>query len=245
LIFRCWGADCAFEDIVAALRQEQIDVPHCAPAMAHEKDPQRRIDRALSLYWSAVSARGTIAETYLRSRDITLLVPEVLRFLPYAPHRDGRCYPAMVALVVNVVGDPIGVHLTFLEPDGRDKYPFADPMMQRECRGVLRGGAVRLADHDQNRELIVGEGLENVLSAMQMFGLPGWAALSTSGLKSAELPSSVERVVIAVDNDTNGAGQEAALFAYEKWSCEDRAVRLVMPPIEGDDFNDVLNRSRR
>jgi len=242
LIFRCWGADCAFEDIVAALREEQIDIPSCriAPAMTQEDDPQRRIDRAWSLYRSAVSARDTIAETNLRSRGITLPVPEVLRFLPYAPHRDQRCYPAMIAPVVNVVGDPIGVHMTYLAPDGYGKYPFTDPAMQRECRGVLRGGAVRLAPYDPLRELIIGEGIESALSAMRMFGRPAWAALSTSGLTALELPSDIRHVAIAVDRDLNGAGQKAALIAYERWIAEGRKVDLLLPSNPGFDFNDEL-----
>jgi hypothetical protein len=240
LIFRCWGADCAFEDIVAALRQEQIDVPHCDPAMTQERDPQRRIDRALSIYWSAIPASRTIIEAYLRSRSITLPVAEVLRFLSYAPHRDGRCYPAMVGLVVNVVGDPVGVHMTYLAPDGGGKYPFHDKTMQRECRGVLRGGAVRLAPHDPRRELIIGEGIESVLSAMQIFGLPGWAALSAPGLVALELPSGISHVAIATDRDLNGVGQKAALVAYERWTAEDRKVDLLLPSSPGFDFSDEL-----
>jgi hypothetical protein len=242
LIFRCWGADCAFEDIIEALGEEQIYVPSCRiiPAMTQEDDPQRRIARALSLYRSAASASGTIVETYLRSRGITLPVPEVLRFLPYAPHRDRRCYPAMIAPVVDVSGDPIGVHMTYLAPDGRGKYPFVDPAMQRESRGVLRSGAVRLAPHDPQRELISGEGIESVLSCMQMFGRPGLAALSTTGLIALELPSDIRHVAIAVDRDLNGAGQKAALIAYERWIAEGRKVDLLLPSNPGFDFNDEL-----
>ena len=241
LIFRCFGADCAFEDIVAALREEQIDMPSCGIASAMtQDDPQRRIDRALSVYRSAVPASGTIVETYPRSRSITLPVPQVLRFLPYAPHRDRRCYPAMIALVVDIAGHPIGVHMTYLAPDGRSKYPFADPAMQRECRGVLRGGVVRLAPHDPQRELIVGEGLESTLSAMQLFDRPGWAALSANGLVTLDLPIDVRHVAIAIDRDRNGAGQHAALVAYERWTAKDRKVDLLLPSSLGFDFNDEL-----
>jgi len=45
------------------------------------------------------------------------------------------------------------------------------------------------------------------------------------------------------DNDANGAGQRAALGAYERWSHEGRVVRIKLPPNAGDDFNDVI-RSR-
>jgi phage/plasmid primase-like uncharacterized protein len=248
LIFHCWGADCAFGDIVAALREEQIDIPSCgiASAMAQEDDPQRRIDRALSLYWSAVPASGTIVETYLRSRGITLPVPEVLRFLPYAPHRDQRSYPAMIAPVVNAAGDPVGVHLTYLAPGGNGKYPFAAKSMQRECRGPIRGGGVRPADVSRSvssvntPQLLVAEGIETTLSCMQLFGIPSWAALSAPGVAALELPPEIKSVVIACDNDINNASHHAATAAYYRWVAERRAVQLIMPPMPGTDFNDVL-----
>ena len=248
LIFRCWGADCAFEDIIEALHEKQIYVPSCGtiPAMMQEDDPQRRVNRALSLHRSAVPASGTIVETYPRSRSITLPVPEVLRFLPYAPHRDRRCYPAMIALVVDIAGHPIGVHMTYLAPDGRSKYPFADPAMQRECRGVLRGGAVRLVDVSRSvnsvnaPQLLVAEGIETALSCMQLFGIPAWAALSSSGIAALELPPEIKRVVIACDNDAHNAGHHAATAAYYRWVAEGRSVQLIMPPLPGTDFNDVL-----
>jgi hypothetical protein len=68
-----------------------------------------------------------------------------LRFMPYCPHRCGCSFPAMVAAVVGIDGQPLGYHATFLAPDGAAKHPFPDKSMQRECRGAIRGGAVRLA----------------------------------------------------------------------------------------------------
>jgi putative DNA primase/helicase len=93
--------------------------------------------------------------------------------------------------------------------------------------------------------LLVGEGLESTAAASELLGLPGWAAVSADNLKGAlMLPPEVHRVVIAADNDSNGAGQRAALGAYERWSNEGRAVRIKLPPNAGDDFNDVI-RSRQ
>ena len=47
-------------------------------------------------------------------------------------------------------------------------------------------------------------------------------------------------LVIVVDNDENGTGQEATLFAYEKWAGEGRSARLLVPPNVGEDFSDIL-----
>jgi len=146
----------------------------------------------------------------------------------------------MVAPVVKSVDAIAGVHITYIKLDGTGKYPFLDNGLQRECRGPISGGAVRLAPHDPERELIVGEGIECVLSAMQLFNLPGWAALSTSGVTALELPVEVRRIVIAVDNDINRAGQEAALTAYYRWKQEGRLLRTLIPSTPGADFNDLL-----
>ena len=80
---------------------------------------------------------------------------------------------------------------------------------------------------------------ESVFSLMQLRGLPGWAALSTSGLKNLMLPRAVKRVLIAVDHDKNGTGEAAAREAGHRWLLEDREVRLARPPGFGD-WNDVL-----
>jgi len=76
--------------------------------------------------------------------------------------------------------------------------------------GPTPGAAVRLGPLDPDRALIVGEGIENALSLMQLRGLPGWSAIGTSGLKSLVLPRAVKRVLIAVDHDPHGKGEEAA-----------------------------------
>ena len=47
-------------------------------------------------------------------------------------------------------------------------------------------------------------------------------------------------LVIVVDNDENGTGQDAVLFAYEKWTAEGRSVRLLKSPNVGEDFSDIL-----
>ena len=75
---------------------------------------------------------------------------------------------------------------------------------------------------------------------MQIFGLAGWSAVYAGGLKTIKLPPSVRRIVIAADNDLSGVGQRNALAAYDRWTAEGRSVRIVAPPVVGDDFNDVL-----
>ncbi len=108
----------------------------------------------------------------------------------------------------------------------------------KRSRGPVGGGAVRLAPAAET--LMVGEGLETCLAAMQATGMPAWAALSTSGLMALLLPAVVHEIIILADHDSNGAGARAARIAAERWLAEGRQVRIAMPPVPETDFADLL-----
>lgn len=247
LLAYCHGGH-GYEAILTALVQfgllddgECFDAP--LPSSKPKADPAQNIETARSIYAPLAPAAGTPAECYLRSRAIGLPVPSTLRF-GACPHRLGGAFPAMAAPVVGVDGKLTGIHMTYLHPDGTGKADFADPDFQRETRGVIRGGSIRLAPHIPERELIIAEGIETTLSAMEIFGLPGWSSVSAAGLKTVELPPTVRCVVIAEDNDLTGAGQRNALAARQRWTGEGRAVRVVIPPEAGTDFNTILGRGK-
>jgi putative DNA primase/helicase len=141
----------------------------------------------------------------------------------------------MVAAIVNVAGELIGVHRTYLRPDGTGK---ADVEPAKALLGRSSGGAVRLAPAAAT--LMVAEGIETAAAAMQATGQPAWAALSTSGMVALVLPSIVRNVIILADNDVNGAGERAARTAAARWLSEGRRIKIAMPPEPGTDFNDVL-----
>jgi putative DNA primase/helicase len=253
LLVRCWGG-CEWRDIFPELRSRGLLVgdpvdtnPERVDELRRKRDAEarreierlrRRIAAARDLYRHSKDATGTPVEPWLRTRGITSPIPPVLRWLQHCPHRNGRYYPAMVAPIVNVAGEQIAVHKTFLSPDGSGKADLPKPE-QRETCGPFKGGAIRLAPHRAGVELLIGEGVESTLSAMQLFSLPGWAALCANGLEALELPREIRSVAIAADNDANGVGQRAALSAQERWAAEGRSVRILLPPNPGD-FNDVL-----
>ena len=248
LLAHCFGG-CEFTDIVASLVENGL-LDDDDSAVCHDVSPSvkpgaaeelLRSEAARWIYDHLPPAVGTVVKAYLQARGITIEVPSVLRF-GNCPHRLGGSFPAMVVPVVNVDDGQTGIHATYLRPDGSGKADFANKEFQRECRGVIRGGAIRLAAHDPDCELIIAEGVEATLSAMQIFGLPGWSAVYAGGLKTVELPPAVRRVVIAADNDVSGTGQRNALAAYQRWISEGRFVRIAMPPVAGDDFNDVLTK---
>ena len=139
----------------------------------------------------------------------------------------------MVALVTRGADDtPLAIHRTFLARDGAGKAPV-DP--QKMMLGPCRGGAVRLADPAD--VLMVGEGIETCLAAMQATGHPAWAALSTSGLRTLDLPAGLRDVIVLADGDESG--EAAARDCALRWKRQGRRVRIARPP-QGMDFNDML-----
>ena len=139
----------------------------------------------------------------------------------------------MVALVTHgATGSPIAIHRTFLARNGFGKAPV-DPA--KMMLGPCRGGVVRLGQ--PGGVLMVGEGIETCLAAMQATGHAAWAALSTSGLRTLDLPAAVRDVIVLADGDD--PGEAAALECARRWKCPGRRVRIARPPT-GMDFNDLL-----
>jgi len=197
------------------------------------KDESERTTAAVRLWRSAVPAAGTPAEIYLHSRGIGIAVPLSVRFHPRLKHPTGGTWPGMVSLVTRGTdGQPLAIHRTFLANDGAGKAPVTP---QKMMLGPCRSGAVQFATATE--KLMVGEGIETCLAVLQATGLPAWAALSTSGLRTLELPAEIREVIVLADGDD--PGEAAALDAARRWKREGRTVRTAHPPT-GMDFNDVL-----
>jgi putative DNA primase/helicase len=244
VLVRC-HAGCGQQQVIAALKSRGIwlgaDRRHGAPfhrrpptaAKEDFDDDAKRTKAALRMWVATVPAEGTVVEAYLGSRGILMPVPATLRFHPAIRHPGGGLWPAMVALVTRGMdGIPLAIHRTFLAQDGHGKAAV-EP--QKMMLGPCRGGAVRLGEAD--RRVMVAEGIETALAAMQATGRAAWAALSTSGLRTLELPAGICDVVVTADGD--GAGEAAAVDAARRWKSEGRRVRIACPP-RGFDFNDVL-----
>ena len=103
----------------------------------------------------------------------------------------------MVALLTRGIDDaPIAIHRTFIARDGAGKAPVEPSKM---ILGPCHGGVVRLAERGE--VLMVAEGIETGLAAMQATGHAAWAALSTSGLRGLDLPRDVRDVIVLADGD--------------------------------------------
>jgi putative DNA primase/helicase len=253
-------AGCDQEQVIATLRSRGLwrengprrfirSTPRAAATSKPDRDDAKRTEIALAIWQAAMPAAGTLVETYLASRGLHLQPPPTLRFHAGLPHPSGGIWPAMVALVTrgsddtplavhrtflssDSGGNPIGIHRTFLAREGNGKAPVEPAKMML---GPCRGGAVRLGPIGD--QLMIAEGIETALSAMQATGQAAWAALSISGLRTLGLPDAVREVIVLADGDE--PGEAAARDAALRWKREGRYVRIARPP-RGFDFNDVL-----
>jgi putative DNA primase/helicase len=237
-------ADCDQRDVIAALKEQGLWADHGPRSLSQsacrtpvqpepDQDDAKRSQTALAIWQFAQPAQGTPVDTYLGTRGIHLPPPEALRFHGGLRHPSGGIWPAMVGLVTDGAdGTPLAIHRTFLTADGVGKAPI-EP--QKMMLGPCRGGVVRLA-HPGDL-LMIGEGIETCLAAMQATGHPVWAALSTSGLRALNLPNDVRDVIVLADGDE--AGGAAARDCTLRWHREGRRVRIARAPW-GMDFNDML-----
>ena len=225
-----------------------------------------RTEAARRLWQRCRAIDGTQAEAYLKARGIQRCRFAALRFHPALIHRDGggvRRLPALVAAVTANAGEHpgpadrfgpgehpgpaersspgdrlacgavCGVLRTWLDPTRPSKANLDRP---RKALGRVHGRAVRFGQPACGT-LLVGEGIETVLSIVT--ALPDTvaaAALSAGSLSAFAPPAGLTRLVIARDNDPEG--ERAAERLARRCACA-RVDAVVVAP-SGEDFNSDL-----
>ncbi len=230
-------------------REVAIDrARHMDEAQSERHDEHQRFKHGIAILRAALQAQAGLPEAYLKGRGINQL-PAGAMLLPARDARTqiGRAYPAMVMPIVQpAIKDGadsdhfelMGAHVTWLSKNGSVKLNSGK---QRQMFGPIRGGFVQLGEIDPDGSLIVAEGIETALAASQIAGLPAIAAMSSGNMKAVEVPPCA-KVIIAADHDD--AGLKAAEELAERLRYTGRKVLIVVPPAEGEDWNDRLLSSR-
>ena len=229
LLVKCFGGDCAPEDILAELRRRGLIAgkdrgrrllrPPLSPPSDRDRDndhERRQHDKAAWLWSQRKPISGSIAERYLREvRKITCPLPQTLAFLP--PRKRDH-HPAMIAafslpdeLEPGALGEPQNVeavHLTLLRSDGSGKADIEHPKLFVGSPGNL---PIVLSPPSDLLALAITEGIEDALTVHQVTGLGAWAAGSAGRMSAlAEtLPEWIKSVTIYAHADK--AGQDGAL----------------------------------
>jgi putative DNA primase/helicase len=243
VLVRC-HAGCEQERVIASLRSRGLweerarrrptrPTPRIVNDSRQDRDDARRTELALAIWQAATPAGGSVVESYLASRALRLPPTPTLRVHGALGHPAGGVWPAMIALVTGGTNDaPLAIHRTYIGHGGRGEAPV-EP--QKMMLGPCRSGAARLAA--VGVVLMVGLGIDTCLAALRATGSPAWAALSTSGLRTLDLPVEVREVIVLADGDDSG--ETAARHCAWRWKREGRRVRIARPP-PGMDFNDML-----
>ena len=207
--------------------------------------PYDATEAARRLWRRCRAIDGSHAERYLHARGLLQCRFAALRFHPALRYREGssvRRFPALVAAVTGATpgsesgaGGPIlGVQRTWLDPRAPAKAGIAAP---RKALGRIHGLAVRFGAPSDDAALVVGEGIETVLSLVTAVPeITAAAALSAGSLGAFAPPPGLARLVIARDNDEDGA--LAAERLARRCARAGVAATVIVPA--GNDFNDDL-----
>lgn len=232
--------DCGFRDALDTARDflgsprpdTAPEPPEIVLRPTADDDEAARIARALSFWDRSVDPRGTVVETYLASRCITLpdgVAGDVLRFCASPP--------MMVALFRDIHTDePCGIHRTFLTPGGAK--------IKKMMLGRAKGAAIKLSpDEDVTHGLHIGEGIESTLSGMFVDLLPAWCLGSAGAIAAFPVLAGVQSLTIFRERDDNTgdlnkANVRASAECARRWQEADCEVLFATP--EHGDMNDVL-----
>jgi Toprim domain-containing protein len=184
--------------------------PRSALIDEHQHHMRQR-DKARWLWRSAIPARGTLAEKYLRGRGITCDIPETVRFLrPHKPDQHpaltapfglpAEPFPGVLAIAEAAIS---AVQLTLLSADGHK----ADVSPNKITIGRPSGQPIVLAPLNDLLGLVIAEGIEDGLTLHQETGLGAWAAGGASHMSALAnaVPDYANAVTIIEDDDTGGA----------------------------------------
>jgi putative DNA primase/helicase len=200
----------------------------------HSAELERKRQRAWQLWGNAIPIVDTPAELYLRRRAIyppTDGWPRSMRHSERYPI--DRSGPALLFAIQGVGGRFIGLHSIALTKEGR-KNPDADGTVKKTWPS-LKGGTIRFGRAEGM--LFLTEGPEDALSVRQLLGVPVWATVGIGLMRSIDLPSEVDRIVIMADADAAGAaGAERARAAFQD---QGLVCSIVLPP-SGQDWNGLL-----
>lgn len=240
-------------DMPAGRRPPPAPKPRDAEAEAAEA--RKRAEKGKALYLAGTGIEGTPAEAYLAGRGITLAGlgarPSGLRFHggTWCGERQGE-YPAMLAPILRQ-GVQIGVHRTYLAPDGRGGWGKAAIRSAKKVLGGQQGGAIPLwrgasgkplAHAPEGDVVAIAEGIEDALT-VALF-CPEWrclACVNIGNMGEIALPPAVAEVVLVCDRDgENPACRQARERAERRYLAEGRAVRIAQPGEGFKDFNAEL-----
>jgi len=246
---------CDFKSTAEKLRPIVYGFPMAPPKHGPSKaDKKRHLMKNLEI-WKEADTESQGLEEYLQSRG--LLYDEFcgadLRLHPSLPfyNENGEMQkkmPCMLARISTREGKLAAIHRTYLHAcgDGTFKTKKKITVPSREWGG----GAIRLFPCRKENRIIVGEGIETVLSVrahimrVHKITIPCWAGISANNLEKIAIPEHISNIMVAGDNDLSFTGQKSAYILANRLVVHDkRRATVTLPSRDGNDFNDQIKET--
>ena len=216
----------SFKEIAEHVQEVWKTVKQMPQGQRDEIAQQRAIRNAWEGSWQP--STSSPSALYLKSR----------LGRPWASKAIRECSGGMIALISDVDGKPVNVHLTALTRDGK-KNEAANPIKRVMAGKLPEGCAIRI--WDAAPVMGIAEGIETAMAAAIMFKMPVWAAINGALLAKWVPPEEARTIHIFGDNDLNFTGQSKAFALANRISVQyEREVVVRIPDIIGQDWNDVL-----
>lgn len=208
---------CPREAVREALRAKGVALPgqggvSAAQQLAAAQANEMRRQEALLKAYEALAAAKELEHDdpvakYLTSRGLGIWLRGARFRLYNAPDPIFAGAPCMLGTIIDLTtardGRPrvTGIMTLSLTPDGAPR--LQDGKKLRSIAGTQKGFGVVLGA--PAKELVVAEGVESCLAAMELLGIGfGVATLSASNMPFLAVPGWVQVVHIAADNDEPG-----------------------------------------
>jgi hypothetical protein len=198
------------------------------------------------------SAMDKTVDAYLDWRGLKGFdpAPACIRFDPKGEHwsrdKNGAPFKQYFPMLFVQATDPKTGEMTggqriYLADGGRGFAPVEKKHRKKTTNGCSISGSVgRLGEPVDGEPLIVGEGAETVLTAMQASGLPGWCVFGVTGLKKFDPPDNARWIIFCGENDDKQQNQNA--FAEVIPRIIERGIKIgvAKPPPGVKDLNDLI-----
>jgi hypothetical protein len=188
---------------------------------------------------------------YLEYRGLPVTPPDALRLHPSLEYwYEGKSYGKFACMVARIIkeGELVGIHRTFLDPDGPGKAPVMKPKLSKKCADTMSGGSIRLFEPEADKPLVLCEGIESSLAVYEITGFPVWSCINSTMLEIVVLPDNVKSIIIGADKDRSEAGQASAEKLGRRFAGTGWDVKISLPPMpipegaSGVDWLDYLNK---
>lgn len=257
-----WTFTEVLDELEAFLGGKPVKSSFIKTPLSTSKNDEASLRKWLNTVWknsfSFTDSKSAPARAYFYNRGMldAALCSRSLRFNPSLAYRDSSgnligLYPAIIALIRNNLGVPVGLSRTYITEQGFKVELGQGLKAKKMTPSVLKrskGRHVHLAK-PKDGYLGVAEGIETALAVYQGTKFPTWPTMSSTMLEAFSPPREVHTLLIFADKDRSGVGERSAHALCSSLAWRGIRTLVLTPPIpilstdeKGIDWADQLVR---